>query len=146
MIYSERFLPDLQYLSNCLTVSKDIHYFKRLYLFIFRERGREGEREGQSINVWLPLAHPPLRTWPPVVCRPALNPLSHPSQGQRHAFYNENPIHTHRYIISLNDPPSWVFCAIFGGYSWPPRLISRPTKESWPRVRGSLYDMSPQKA
>lgn len=54
--------------------------------------------------------------------------------------------YTHRYIISLNDPPSWVFCAIFGGYSWPPRLISRPAKESWPRVRGSLYDMSPQKA
>ena len=34
--------------------------FKRFYLFTFRERGREGEREGnidvRNIN-WLPLAH-----------------------------------------------------------------------------------------
>ena len=36
---------------------------KRLYLFIFRERGREREREG-NINVWLPVTHPLLRTWP----------------------------------------------------------------------------------
>ena len=34
-----------------------------IYLFIFRERGREGEREG-NINVWLPLARPLLGTWP----------------------------------------------------------------------------------
>ena len=31
------------------------------YLFIFRERGREGEG---NINVWLPLVHPLLGTWP----------------------------------------------------------------------------------
>ena len=30
---------------------------KRFYLFIFRERGREGERE-RNINVWLPLVLP----------------------------------------------------------------------------------------
>ena len=48
-----------------------------------------------NINVWLPLARPLLGTWPttqacaltgnqtcdPMVCRPALNPLSHTSQG-----------------------------------------------------------------
>ena len=28
-----------------------------IYIYIFRERGREGEREG-NINVWLPLVHP----------------------------------------------------------------------------------------
>ena len=53
----------------------------------------EGEREGEKkFNVWLPLK---LGTWPttkactlignqtsdPLVCRPALNPLSHTSQG-----------------------------------------------------------------
>ena len=47
------------------------------------------------MNMWLPLAHPPLGTWPatqacaltgnltsdPLVHRLALNPLSHTSQG-----------------------------------------------------------------
>ena len=54
----------------------------------------EKERE-RNINVWLPLAHPILRTWPAtqaralagnqtgdaLVRRPALNPLSYTSQG-----------------------------------------------------------------
>ena len=35
----------------------------RFSLFIFRERGREGERE-RNINVWLPLMWPLLGTWP----------------------------------------------------------------------------------
>ena len=66
---------------------------KRFYLFIFRERGKEGERERN--NVWLLLTHPPLGTWPPTpACtlagnqtgdalgqRPALNPPKHTSQG-----------------------------------------------------------------
>ena len=38
-------------------------FFLRLYLFIFRERGREAERE-RNIDVWLPLLHPVLGTWP----------------------------------------------------------------------------------
>ena len=72
-----------------------ILFFKTFYLFIFRERGREGEREA-AINVWLPLMHPPLGTWPtiqacaltgnqtgdPLVRRLALSPLSYTSQGQ----------------------------------------------------------------
>ena len=37
--------------------------FKRFYLFIFRERRREGERE-RNINLWLPLVCPLLGTWP----------------------------------------------------------------------------------
>ena len=67
--------------------------FKRFYLFIFRERRREKERE-RSISVWLPLMCPQLGTWPttpacsltgnrtsnPLLCRPALNPLSDTSQ------------------------------------------------------------------
>ena len=40
-----------------------IYLFKRFYLFIFRERGRGGERE-RNINVWLPLVRPLLGTWP----------------------------------------------------------------------------------
>ena len=71
-------------------------FFLRFYLFIFREWGREGEREGEKHHVWLPLEQPLLGTRPttqacaltanqtgnPLVCRPALNPLSHTSQGK----------------------------------------------------------------
>ena len=38
--------------------------FLKFYLFIFRERGKEGEREGEKRNLWLPLTHPLLGTWP----------------------------------------------------------------------------------
>ena len=76
-------------------------------LFIFREKGREGERE-RNINVWLPPPPLPLGTWPatqacaltgnwtshPLVRRPALSPLSHTSQGTGCVF---NPL-----IICLN--------------------------------------------
>ena len=69
--------------------------FKDFIYLLFRGEGREKEREG-NINVWLPLAHPLLGTWPTtqacaltgnqtsdlLVCRPALNPLSHTSQEE----------------------------------------------------------------
>ena len=65
-----------------------------IYLFLERGEGKEKEQE-RNINVWLPRARPPLGTWPatqacaltgnqtsdPLVLRPALNPLSHTSQG-----------------------------------------------------------------
>ena len=68
--------------------------FLKIYLFIFRERGKEGERE-RNINVWVPLPRPLLGTWPATqACTPTgnqtsdlsvrqlvLNPLSHTSQG-----------------------------------------------------------------
>ena len=38
--------------------SKHLALFKRFYLFVFRERGREREREEGNINVWLPRACP----------------------------------------------------------------------------------------
>ena len=55
------------------------------------------KKRERNINVWLPLAHPQLGTWPagqicalkgtrtsnPLVCRPTLNPLSHTSQGRK---------------------------------------------------------------
>ena len=50
---------------GCSTIL-EMFYFFLDYLFIFREKGREGkekERE-RNINVWLPLARPLLGTWP----------------------------------------------------------------------------------
>ena len=71
-----------------------------IYLFLDRREWREKEKE-RNINVWLPLMHPLLGTWlttqacaltgnwtsDPLVHRPALNPLSHTSQGQFTKFY-----------------------------------------------------------
>ena len=79
-------------LQTILCLLKKYYFFK--VLFIYFERGREGERE-TNINVWLPLARPELRTWPEtqvcaltgnrtnntLICRLALTPLSHTSQG-----------------------------------------------------------------
>ena len=70
-----------------------------LYLFIFRQRGREKEKE-RNINVWLLLMRPLLGTLfviqacaltgngtcDTLVCRLALNPLSHTSQGTNQLF------------------------------------------------------------
>ena len=79
------------------------HIFKKDFIYLFLEKGREKKRE-RNINVWLPLVHPLLETWcttqacaltgnrtgDPLVHRPALNPLSHTSQGQKsHSFYNK---------------------------------------------------------
>ena len=64
-------------------------------IYFERGEGKEKERE-RKINVWFPLKHPVLGTWPatkaytgnrtsnPWVPRPALSPLSHTSQG--HVF------------------------------------------------------------
>ena len=73
-----------------------------------KEKGRE-----RNINVWLLLAHPPLGTWPttqvcvltgnqtsdPLVCRPALNPLSHTSQGSHRFFSSLLSLHTQKYSL-----------------------------------------------
>ena len=73
----------------CALFKKDF-----IYLCLERGEGKEKERE-RNINVWLPLMRPPLGTWPttqpcaltgnqnsdPFVHKPALNPLSHISQG-----------------------------------------------------------------
>ena len=88
------YLLDLTFFKSPL---KDIFLliFKRFYLFIFRQRGRKGERKERNISVCLPLEHPRLGTWPSnqayaltgnqtgnsLVLRPALNPLSHTNLG-----------------------------------------------------------------
>ena len=75
-------------------------FLRFLIYFIFRQWGREGERD-RNISVWLPLACPPLGTWSatqacaltgnqtndPLVCRPVLNPLSHTSQGRVYGLF-----------------------------------------------------------
>ena len=85
-------------------------FFLRFYFFIFRERGREGEREG-NISVWLPLVRPQVVTWPatqacaltknqtsdPLGCGPALNPLSRTSQGS--GSPNISSTHQALYIV-----------------------------------------------
>ena len=76
------------------------YFFNVIYLFLERGEEKEKERE-RNINVWLPLTHSLLRTCPttqacaltrictcdPFVLRPALNPLSHTSQGNLCTVY-----------------------------------------------------------
>ena len=71
-------------------------FFKRFYLFLERGKRREKKRE-RNINVWLLFEYPLLEAWPApqacfltgnwtsntLVCRPALNQLSHTSQGRK---------------------------------------------------------------
>ena len=45
-----------------------LFFFERFYFFLDRGEGREKERE-RNINVWLPLIHPLLGTWPATQAR-----------------------------------------------------------------------------
>ena len=77
-----------------------ILFFLRFYLFIFRERRREGEREGEN-HQCVVASHAPATVdlahksgmcpdqesnQQPLVCRMMLNPLSHSSQGPERIF------------------------------------------------------------
>ena len=70
--------------------------FLKDFIYLFVERGGRKEKESErNINVWLPLTCPLLGTWPethayalagnqtsdPLICRPALSPLSHTIQA-----------------------------------------------------------------
>ena len=81
---------------------RKVFFFFKI-LFIFRQRGREGEREGEKYQcVILPLTHPPLGTWlatqvcaltgnqtgNTLVQRLALSPLSHTSQGSTGSLHD----------------------------------------------------------
>ena len=69
--------------------------FKKVFIYLFLERGREGEREGEKHQCVVASPVPQLGTWPtsqacaltgnqtsdPLFQRPALNPLSHTSHG-----------------------------------------------------------------
>ena len=62
-------------------------FYKRFYLFIFREKGREGEREEQKhqcvVASYTPSWGPGLQRVEPetLLCRPVVNPLSNTNQG-----------------------------------------------------------------
>ena len=73
-----------------------LFFFFKDFIYLLLERGEGREKDGErNINVWLPLTSPQLGTWPTTqacaltgnrtsdlsVCRRALDPLSHTSQG-----------------------------------------------------------------
>ena len=84
--------PSLSMPPSCVSVILFLKDF--IHLFLERGEGTEKERE-RNISVWLPLMRPLVGTWSatqacalsgnqagdPLVCRQALNPLSHTSQG-----------------------------------------------------------------
>ena len=102
-----------------------ICFLLRFYLFLQSGEGTEKERE-RNINVWLPLMHPSPGTWPatqacaltrsqtgnPLVCRPALNPPSHTSQGSSHIFIFKTLIKL--YLLLAQNTP-------LASKLWPPR-------------------------
>ena len=138
-----------------------ILYFLRFHLFTFflRERGEERKKEERNIDVWethydqLPLAWPQPGTWPKTqacaltgnqtsnhwVHRPALNPLSHTSQGkkQKTEILNE-PLHTLCHVLSLNNKNR-----ILEKEPIPPAHVAdRETKAQWtfwPCCLGSFH-------
>ena len=87
------------------------------YLFLERGEGRKKERE-RNMSVWLSLMHLLLGTWPttpacaltgnqaghPLVLRPALNPLSHSSQGMEIDLGDEYNFHDSLLVIMLVIP------------------------------------------
>ena len=70
--------------SLCLNLRFFLSFFSFLFflkiLFIFRERGREGERE-RNINMWWPLTQPLLGTWP---ATPACGLQAHTQSTEPH--------------------------------------------------------------
>ena len=77
------------------------HFFFKDFIYLFFRKGK-GKTKRRRENVCLPLVCPLLGTWPttqacaltgnwtgnPLVCRSALNPLSHTSQGWNlHHFF-----------------------------------------------------------
>ena len=111
-----------------LPTQKAVVIFLRFYLFIFRERGREGEREGEKYQCVFTshgFPHPPPGTRPatqacvpignrtsdPLVLRPALNPPSHTSQVRLYQFLFL-PIVDENWTRSLGEIRIFKFLAI----------------------------------
>ena len=87
----------LIYMQQLGWVSEAFFFFFLFFkICLFLERGRGRRKSERNINVWLPLIHPSLGSWPttqacaltrnrtsnPLVCSPTLNPLSYTSQGR----------------------------------------------------------------
>ena len=104
-------------------VRKLSFFFLRFYLFVFRVRGRKREREGKKHQYMVANCMPPTGdlvhnpgmcpdwklNWP-LVHRPALNPLSHTSQGSFQELF--------KFLNNLGHffklPKSWVIKASQG--------------------------------
>ena len=98
--------------------------FLHLSIYLSREEGR-GERE-RNINVWLPLVRPLLGTWPetqacaltgdwtgdPLVWRPALNPLSHTSQGSCGLLNYPNSFHGGIFKLNAKSDADSLLCLL----------------------------------
>ena len=112
---------------SCLDDWLCFHFFKKDFVYLLLERGEGTEKERErNINVWLPLMHPSPGTWPatqacaltrsqtgnPLVCRPALNPPSHTSQGSSHIFIFKTLIKL--YLLLAQNTP-------LASKLWPPR-------------------------
>ena len=95
-----------------------LYFFLRFYLFL---EGKAGRKRGREINVWLPLIHLLLGTWPttqactltgnptsdPLVSQRALNPLSHTSQGCMYlkCWHHWEPSAGHFALLTLHRLP-----------------------------------------
>ena len=111
-------------------------FFKILFLFYTEGNSGKKERE-RNINVWLPLPHPKPETWPttqacvltgnrtsdPLVHRPALNPLSHTSQGKSYSFLKAHLSLGH-FPCVLHSHPQGVSHTILGLLLHPVLFIS----------------------
>ena len=100
-------------------IMKILSFFFRFYLFILREG--MGEREG-NINVWLPLMHPLLGTWPttqacalagnwtadPSIHRPSLNHWATPAREDPLLFSSRSVAAYLSACICLEW--TWVWC------------------------------------
>ena len=103
------------------------------YLFIFRERGREGEREGEKHQCVVASHAPLLGTWPAtqacaltgnwtgdhLIHGPVLNPISHTSQG-RCLVFKELPVY---FAVAYRTVPT------VSELVWCPRAITE--HEDW---------------
>ena len=89
------FVPVIQWFFPSGSQPLVLSFWKKiLFIYFYRREGREKGRE-RNINVWLPLTHPLLGTWPtsqacaltgnwtcnPLIHSPVLNPLTHTRQG-----------------------------------------------------------------
>ena len=121
--------PILFLTSPCLFCTYNLCFFlfKRIYLFIFRERGREGEREGEQETStcgclslgphWEPGPQPRHVPWlgieptTTLFRRPALNPVSYTSQGYLYFLFPVPlPPFSTLHLPSDNPPHYLHFC------------------------------------
>ena len=86
---------------QCVFFSFFLFFFVRFYLFISRQRGREGERE-RSINVWLPLTGSLLGTWPTTLACTKIGNLNQQPFGSQDSAQSIGPHQRGLQCVFLN--------------------------------------------